>query len=159
MYIILFLNYILCTDYAIMLFLIIFYAMFMLWFWSCYYSCLDFTPAPATEPCHSLRTSPRHCSCPWVMHISSLATPFPILYFISPCLFCNYPFVLVNPLTSLPIPPYAPPIWQPSKSSPYPWFCLCSSCLLSLFYRFNCWWICIYFHFIVHSFDLLLFIK
>ena len=36
------------------------------------------------------------------MHISSLATSFAILYFISPWLFCNYLFVLLNPLTSNP---------------------------------------------------------
>ena len=55
--------------------------------------------------------------------------------------------VVLNPLTPSPIPPYPAPIWQPSKYSPYPWFCLCSS-LLSLFVRFNYWYICIFFHFI-----------
>ena len=94
---------------------------------------------------------PHHCSRSWVMHVSSLATPFPILCFTSPWLFCNYLFVLLNPLTSSPIPL---PIWQPSKCSLYPWFCLCS-CLLSLFLRFNCWQICIFCYFIVHIFDLL----
>ena len=29
-------------------------------------------------------------SCPWVVHISSLASPFPILFFTSPCLFSTY---------------------------------------------------------------------
>ena len=29
-------------------------------------------------------------SCPWVIHISSLAFPFLILFFTSPCLFCTY---------------------------------------------------------------------
>ena len=42
-------------------------------------------------------------SCPWVMHISSLATPFPILFLTSPCLFCTYQFVLLNPFTFSPI--------------------------------------------------------
>ena len=32
---------------------------------------------------HSLRQSPHHCSCPWVMSVSSLAAPFPVLYFTS----------------------------------------------------------------------------
>ena len=27
-------------------------------------------------------------SCPWVIHIRSLASPFPILFLTSPCLFC-----------------------------------------------------------------------
>ena len=60
-------------------------------------------PLPPS-PTHSLRPSPHHCSCPWVMCIGSLATPFPILYFTSPWLFCNYLFGLLNPLTSSPIP-------------------------------------------------------
>ena len=33
---------------------------------------------------HSLTQSPYFCSFPLVMHVSSVATPFPILYFISP---------------------------------------------------------------------------
>ena len=69
------------------LFLIIFY-------WLCYYSCPDFSSFalfhPAT-PTHSGNPS-HHCLCPWVMHISSLATPFLTLYFTSPCLFCIYLF-------------------------------------------------------------------
>ena len=28
-------------------------------------------------------------SCPWVVHISSLASTFPILFLTSPCLFCT----------------------------------------------------------------------
>ena len=76
-------------------------------------------------PPHSLRQSPHHCSCPWVICISSLATPCPILYFTAPWLFCNYLFVRPNSLTSSPIPPQPPFIWQPSKCSLYP--CLCSS--------------------------------
>ena len=64
-------------------------------------------PAPSSTP-HSLRQSIHLCSCPWVMHVSSLATPFPILYFTSPWLFCNYIFVLLNPFTSSPIPPQPP---------------------------------------------------
>ena len=70
-------------------------------------------PPPPSNP-HSLRQFPHHCSCPWVMCISSLATPFPILYFISPWLYCNQLFVFLNPLTSLPILPNIPPIWQPT---------------------------------------------
>ena len=84
-------------------------------------------PPPSSNP-HSLRQSPHHCSWPWVTHINSLATPFPTLYFTFPWLFCNYLFVLLNPLTSSPILSHTP-MWQPSKYSLYPWFCLCS-CLL-----------------------------
>ena len=70
-----------------------------------------FPPLPSNP--NSLRQSPHHWSCPWVMHISSLASPFLILYFTSPWLFCNYLFVLLNPLTPpfSPIPPHSPPTW------------------------------------------------
>ena len=56
------------------------------------------SPSPSTP--HSLRQAPHHCSCPRAIRISSLATPFPTLYFTSPWLFCNYLFVLLNTLTS-----------------------------------------------------------
>ena len=72
-------------------------------------------PLPSTA--HSLRQHPQHCACPWVMYVSSLAAPFPILYFTSAWLFCNYLFLLLNPITSSPIPLHPPPIWQPSKCS------------------------------------------
>ena len=71
------------------------------------------------------------------MCINSLGTPFPVLYLTSPWLLCSYLFIL-NPLTSSPIPPHAPPIWQLWKHSLYPWFCP-HSCLLSLFFKLNCW--------------------
>ena len=91
----------------------------IIFYWLCYYSCLDFFPfcPPPPSNLHSFRQSPHHCSCPWVMRISSLATLFPMLYFTSPWLFCNYLLVLPNPLTSSPIPPHPPPIWQPWKHS------------------------------------------
>ena len=62
--------------------------------------------APPSSTPQSLRQSPHHCLCPWVIHISSSATAFPTLYFTSPWLFCYYLFVLLNPLTSSPIPPH-----------------------------------------------------
>ena len=64
-------------------------------------------PPPSTS--HTLRQSSQHCSCPWVMSISFLATPFPLLYFTSPWLFCNYLFVFLNPLTSSLIPSHPLP--------------------------------------------------
>ena len=60
-------------------------------------------PPPPSTP-QSLRQSPHHGPCLWVMCISSLATPFPILYFTFPWLFCNYLFVLLNSLISSSIP-------------------------------------------------------
>ena len=62
-----------------------------MFYWLCYYSCAIFLPYPCLPSTpHSLRQSPHHCSCPWVMHVSSLATPSTVLYFTSPWLFCNY---------------------------------------------------------------------
>ena len=52
-----------------------------------------------------------HVSC-----VGSLATPFPMLYFTSLWLFCNYLFVILNPLTSSPIPTHLVTIemlWDP----------------------------------------------
>ena len=57
----------------------------------------------STKPPSLSQTIPTRCSCPWVVHINSLATPFPILYFTSPLLFCNYLFVL---LKSTPLHPF-----------------------------------------------------
>ena len=89
--------------------------LFLIIFYYCYYSCPNFPPSPPPpSTSYSLRQSPHHCSCPWVMSISSLATPFPILYFTSPWLFCNYQFVLLDPLRSSPILSLLSPIWQPS---------------------------------------------
>ena len=99
-----------CLLCTLFYFLIIFY-------WLCYYSCSDFSPFATSPPGtpYSLRQFPYHCSCPGVMHISSLATPFPVLYFTAPWLFCTYLFVLLN-LTSSPIPTHTPHlIWQSSK--------------------------------------------
>ena len=71
-----------------------------------------------------------------------------MLYFTSLGLFWNYQFVLLNPFPLFTHPPKAPPIWQPSKCSLYLWICFCSACLFILFFRFNCWEIHIYCHFI-----------
>ena len=118
---------------------------------------------PCVSPFASLHPAPCTTSGnpPTIVHVNgsmcikSLAPPFPILYYTPPWLFCNCLFVLLNPLTSSPIPPHTPPIGQPSKYSLHPWFCLCSSYLFNLFFyiqllidkNFFC-------QFIVHSFDL-----
>ena len=82
---------------------------------------------------HSLGHSPFLCSCPSVMHISSLATPFPILYYTSPWLFCDCLFVLPNPLTHSPIlPSHLATIKTLSES-------MILSLFFSLCFRFNCW--------------------
>ena len=106
--------------------------------WVCYYSCLDIFPLwlPSIQHPPFCQAIPHHCSCPWVMRISSLATPFPILYFTSPWLFCNYLFVLLNRLTSYSFP-YTP---LPYGNHQYP-LCIQDSvsvlvCLVSIVNRF-----------------------
>ena len=47
---------------------------------------------------------PRLSSCPWVIHINSLASPFPILFLTSPCLFCIYHLYFLFPV---PFPPFS----------------------------------------------------
>ena len=76
---------------------------------------------------HSLKQSPHHCSYPWVMHISSLATPFPTLYHPSPWLFCNYLLYFLIP-SPLHLFPHTPLIGKSSKHS--------VSMILSLFSLF-----------------------
>ena len=49
---------------------------------------------------------PHLSSCPWVAHISSLASTFPILFLPSPCLFSTYYLCY---LFSVPFPPFLPP--------------------------------------------------
>ena len=44
-------------------------------------------------------------SCPWVIHISFLASPFLILFLTSPCLFCTHHLCFLSPV---PFPPLCP---------------------------------------------------
>ena len=73
-------------------------------------------------------------SCLWVVHISSLASPFPILFLTSLCLFYTCHLCLLFPVPFLYHSPLPPPHWQPSMWCPFLWFCSCSSCLLSFFF-------------------------
>ena len=47
------------------------------------------TPPPTFLP---------YSSCPWVIHINSLASTFPILFLTSPCLFCTYHVCFLFPV-------------------------------------------------------------
>ena len=47
---------------------------------------LHSTPSYPPPPSHI----PPYSSCPWVLHMSSLASTFPILFLPSPCLFSTY---------------------------------------------------------------------
>ena len=53
-------------------------------------------------------------SCLWIIHISSLASPFTVLFLASPCLFCAYHLCLFFPVpfypfSLLPLPTDKPP--------------------------------------------------
>ena len=48
-------------------------------------------------------------SCPWVMGVSSLASPFPILFLTSPCLFCFYQACFLIPALILFFSPFPLP--------------------------------------------------
>ena len=65
------------------------------------------SPSTQHPPLTQAIPTPLFMSC--LVHISSLATPCPILYFTPLWIFCKYQFVLLNPLISSSIPPYAPP--------------------------------------------------
>ena len=63
---------------------------------------LPLCPVPLLPPAFSTPLS----SCPWVVHISSLASPFPILFLTSPCLFYNHQLCFLFPVTLPPILPF-----------------------------------------------------
>ena len=101
----------------------IYFILFLnIFYWLCYYSCsipllyspLPCTPSPTCIPLLSL--------CPLVVHISSLASPFPILFLTSLCLFCTYHLCYYSLYLS-PHLPQPPPHWKPSMWSPFLWFC------------------------------------
>ena len=68
---------------------------------------VPFSPFIPLCPAHSLPlTFPLTLgSCPWVVHISSLVSPFPILFLTSPCLFCTYHLSFLFPVTFRPFSP------------------------------------------------------
>ena len=71
----------------------------------CYYSCPIFppySPLPCTPPPTHI---PSLNSSPWVIHISYLPSPFPILFLTSPCLFYIYHLCLLFPVL---FPPFSP---------------------------------------------------
>ena len=51
-----------------------------------------------------------HSSRPWVVHISSLASPFPILFLTFPCLFSTYHLCFLFPVPFLPVLPFPSPM-------------------------------------------------
>ena len=63
---------------------------------------ISLCPTPSLPP-SSLPLS----SCPWVVHKSSLAPSFPILFLTSPCLFCTYHLCFLFLVTLLPSSPFS----------------------------------------------------
>ena len=85
-------------------------------YWSCYYSYPKFplfAPLQPGTPPFLPAISSNFSSCPWIMPISSLATPSPMLLSKSPCLFCTYHFVLLNPCTFPSFFPFPLPTGNP----------------------------------------------
>ena len=68
-----------------------------------------FPPFTPLHPAHPpLSHIPPFSSCPWVIRISSLASPFPILFLTSPSIFYP-PFMLLTLCTFSPsLPTYSP---------------------------------------------------
>ena len=83
---------------------------FKYFYWLYYYSCpiSPFIPLYPAHPSHP--HSPRLSSCPWVIHISSLASPFPILFLTSPYLFCTYHLCFLFPVPFPPLTPSSSPL-------------------------------------------------
>ena len=62
-------------------------------------SYLIFSPlSSSTLYLSSQHHPPPLSSCPWVVHISSLASPFPTLFLTSSCLFCFYHLCFLFPV-------------------------------------------------------------
>ena len=66
------------------------------------YFFLPFIPLHPVRPPSSI---PHLSLCLWVIYISSLDSPFPILSLTSPCLFCTYHLCFLFPV---PFPPFSP---------------------------------------------------
>ena len=119
-------------------FFFIFILVFFLsiFYWLCYYSCLiffsSFSPSTLQQPLPP--AFPHLSSCPWVLCISSLASPSPVLFFFCVCVCLIYFLLLFHKLLyycsttvvyifSPPLPPIpAKPTSLPCFHPP-PWFC------------------------------------
>ena len=91
----------------------------------------QFSPYIPPVPCTSQpSTIPPLSSCPWVVHISSLTSLFPMSFLTSPTILYLLIMLLIPCTFPLHYPPL-PPHWKPSMWSPFLCFCSCSSCFLS----------------------------
>ena len=112
-------------------------------YWLCYYSFPNFSPFVPPSALHpqTLQHPPHLSSCPWLVHISSLTSLFPIPFLTFLHLFYDYQLCFLFPVPSSPYFSPSPPAphWKPSIWCPFLWFCSCSSCLLRFFFKFSYW--------------------
>ena len=125
------------------LFYFFIFSYFNIFYWLCYYSCPIFSPLYSPLPCtHPPTSIPPHPISSWVIHIRSLASPFPILFLTSSCLFSTYHLCFLfhvpfPPFSLLPLPADDPPcdfhFWE---SLPVLVVCLV---YFVFAFRFVCW--------------------
>ena len=84
----------------------IFLVFFFILIFYCYWITVVpiFPPLPALPDTSLPSSNPPVSSCPWIVHISSLASPFPRLFLSSPCLFCTYHLCFLFPSSPFPSP-------------------------------------------------------
>ena len=83
-----------------------FYFIFLIYLLIMLLQLSHFPPFTPLHPAHPIPpTFPPYSSCPWVIHISSLASTFPILFLTLPRLFSTYHLYY---LFSVPFPPLSP---------------------------------------------------
>ena len=73
---------------------------------------LPFIPLCSAPPL--LPSFPLLSSCPWVVHVSSLASTFPILFLTSPYPLCTYHLCFLFPVTFTPFFPLSLPAGNPA---------------------------------------------
>ena len=104
----------------------------------------QFSPFISPLPCTSqpLR-HPHLSSCPWVVHISSWTSLFPVLFPTSPCLFCTYHLCCLFPVPFPPILPLPLPTEKPlcgvHFSGSVPVLVVCLVFVFLFVFMFICW--------------------
>ena len=101
-----------------------------------------FPPFIPLHPAHPSYPHPPTCippatpalsSCPWVIHVSSLASTFPTLFLTAPLSILYLPFMLLILYTFPPISPHPLPADNPRYDLHFCDSVPVSNCLLSLF--------------------------
>ena len=135
------------TKYISIILLHKLFFVFNIFYWLCIRVVPFFSAFNSLSPCTSPPTIIPHLSShPGVIHISSLASPFPIV--LNLLLSILYlPFMLLIPYTFFPIPPLPLPTNSPPcdpyfcESVPVLLVCLVHFhfCFWVFFFRFSCW--------------------